>query len=418
MARFYPTTIVALGVIVVLVIFFITVPKLKKTADELDQAKKHIIQKDDVNALPKKEKLQDIREEVAEVKQRRRDKLDKNLDVDFNKVRVENVENPKGDGGSEAVDDDYDEADPDHSDNSVIKVMVSSDNKTLGGLVAAVNSIWQNTNAHVKFYLLVDEVSVPHLRKWIQQTELSDIDYVLKAFNESLVKNKIKVRDARQDLGSPLNFARYYFPLVFPSIEGRLIFIDADSIVQGDIQELWDTHLEPGHAAAFSDDCSSISHRSNLVQTKYMDFLNFKNPTIKALNLSPMACSFNTGVYVIDVKEWKKQKITEQLDRWLALNSFEELYGTQRGGGNSGPPFYIVFYNKYTHMSPAWNVRYLGLTPGTRYSDSFVKSAKLLHWNGPFKPWGRTAQHTDEWDKYYISDPTGKFKVVRMYGNI
>lgn len=42
-----------------------------------------------------------------------------------------------------------------------------------------------------------------------------------------------------------------------------------------------------------------------------------------------------------------------------------------------------------------------------------MKKAKLLHWNGPFKPWGRTAQHSDLWEKYFIPDPSGQFKVVR-----
>lgn len=37
-------------------------------------------------------------------------------------------------------------------------------------------------------------------------TQLKDIDYVLKAFNDSLVENKIVVRDARKDLASPVRF--------------------------------------------------------------------------------------------------------------------------------------------------------------------------------------------------------------------
>ncbi|PIK49449.1 putative glycosyltransferase 8 domain-containing protein 1-like [Apostichopus japonicus] len=372
MARFYPTTVLAVLVVLVVLISIFTIPKLKSNPEKLTN--KDVQERDvKVNQLI----IKDEKEEVKEAEPVKEEEGKKEDVKDDEEVRYRGDKEEVVNNNVEEKED----ADEDGSSSST-----DGDDK--------------------------------ETTKWIEMTQLKDIDYVLKAFNDSLVENKIVVRDARKDLASPLNFARYYFPVVFPSIEDRLIFIDADSIVQGDIQELWEIPIKQGHAAAFSDDCSSISHRSSVIQTKYMDFLNFKNPTIKALNMSAMACSFNTGVFVVDVTEWKKQRVTRQLDKWLALNTNEELYGTERGGGNSGPPFYIVFYNKYTKMSPAWNVRYLGISPDTRYSDPFVKSAKLLHWNGPYKPWSRTAQHTDDWDKYYISDPTGNFKVVRKYQTI
>ena len=56
---------------------------------------------------------------------------------------------------------------------------------------------------------------------------------------------------------------------------------------------------------------------------------------------------------------------------------------------------------------------FTGVTTGTSYTKEFLNHAKLLHWNGHFKPWGRRAQHADVWDKYFIEDPTGKFKPIR-----
>lgn len=50
-----------------------------------------------------------------------------------------------------------------------------------------------------------------------------------------------------------------------------------------------------------------------------------------------------------------------------------------------------------------------------RYSPQFVKAAKLLHWNGHYKPWSRTSAFTDVWDKWFIADPTGKFQPVRRH---
>lgn len=59
---------------------------------------------------------------------------------------------------------------------------------------------------------------------------------------------------------------------------------------------------------------------------------------------------------------------------------------------------------------------FLGATgAGNRYSAQFVKAAKLLHWNGHYKPWGRTSSFSDIWDKWYIPDPTGKFHTIRRH---
>lgn len=56
-----------------------------------------------------------------------------------------------------------------------------------------------------------------------------------------------------------------------------------------------------------------------------------------------------------------------------------------------------------------------GSTAGKRYSPQFVKAAKLLCWNGHFKPWGRTASYAEIWEKWYVPDPTGKFSLIRRH---
>ena len=45
-----------------------------------------------------------------------------------------------------------------------MNVVVCSDERTLGGLIATVNSIWLNTKSHVKFHIVVDKNSLLHLR--------------------------------------------------------------------------------------------------------------------------------------------------------------------------------------------------------------------------------------------------------------
>lgn len=64
----------------------------------------------------------------------------------------------------------------------------------------------------------------------------------------------------------------------------------------------------------------------------------------------------------------------------------------------------FVFFFQCTHT---------GWSPDTRYSEHFLQEAKLLHWNGRYKPWDYPSVHTDLWENWFIPDPSGRFKLTR-----
>lgn len=81
---------------------------------------------------------------------------------------------------------------------------------------------------------------------------------------------------------------------------------------------------------------------------------------------------------------------------------------------NNGLYFVLSMLNMLNKRNNS--VHFSGVTgAGSRYSSQFVKAAKLLHWNGHYKPWGRGSSFTDVWDKWFIPDPTGKFHPVRRH---
>lgn len=51
-----------------------------------------------------------------------------------------------------------------------------------------------------------------------------------------------------------------------------------------------------------------------------MGFLDYRKQEVKDLGINPRDCSFNPGVFVADLIEWKKQKITKQLEKWMEEN--------------------------------------------------------------------------------------------------
>nr|XP_033782048.1 glycosyltransferase 8 domain-containing protein 1 isoform X1 [Geotrypetes seraphini]XP_033782049.1 glycosyltransferase 8 domain-containing protein 1 isoform X1 [Geotrypetes seraphini] len=302
-----------------------------------------------------------------------------------------------------------------------IPVVLTAVEERLGGIVAAMNSISTNTRSKIVFHIVVANNTVDHLRAWLSGTELKNLKYKILDFDPHILEGKIRVDPDQAESIKPLTFARFYLPNLLPDAE-KVIYLDDDVIVQDDILELYNTPLKPGHAAAFSEDCDLISSkflvRGAGNQYNYIGFLDYKKERIRKLGLKASTCSFSPGVFVANLTEWKQQNITEQLEKWMKLNMVEDLYSRTLAGSITTPPLLIVFYKKHSVLDPMWHVRHLGSSTGKRYSPQFVKAAKLLHWNGHFKPWGRTASYSDLWEKWYIPDPAGKFSLIRRHSEL
>jgi len=308
--------------------------------------------------------------------------------------------------------------------SEIIHVELTTSADSLGGAIAAINSVHLNTKHAVRFHLFAPDEDdlIQHLSNWITQTHLRDVDYEIIPFNTSIVVPRLTSSSSpRPELNSPMNFARFYTPSLLrqrlgSDKIGRLIHLDDDVIVQGDIVELWNQTIDHKHWAAFSNDCRGQSKHS-LHSHLLSAFVNFANQNIRKLKLSPKTCAMNTGVYVVDLFYWMKHNITEQLERWVALNvaSNGDLFDHQREIGYSGPPMMLVFHDKFQELDPMWHVRGLGNPAGERHSPHFLKSARLLHWSGLVKPWGRIddAMGKSIWDTYFLPDPWNRFKVLR-----
>ncbi|XP_072308864.1 glycosyltransferase 8 domain-containing protein 1 [Eucyclogobius newberryi] len=300
-----------------------------------------------------------------------------------------------------------------------IPVLITAAEGRLGATVTAINSIYSNTKANVVFTIVTLNQTVEHLRTWLDEPKFKDIKHKVVLFDPELLREKIPQDSNSVEASKPLAFARFYLPLYFPEAE-KAIYLDDDVVVQGDIQELFETNFKPGQAAAFSDDCDSSSAKGIIRgagnQNNYMGFLDFTKDSIKKLGLRANTCSFNPGVFVANLTEWKNQNVTGQLEHWMQLNTQEDLYSKTLGDSAIAPPLLIVFYKRHSAIDPMWHVRQLGMTgAGNRYSPQFAKAAKLLHWNGHYKPWGHGAAFTDLWNPWYVQDPTGKFHPIRRH---
>ncbi|KAM9684469.1 glycosyltransferase 8 domain-containing protein 2 isoform 2-T4 [Dama dama] len=229
-----------------------------------------------------------------------------------------------------------------------IPVVICAAAGRMGAAMAAINSIYSNTDANILFYVVGLRNTLSRIRKWIEHSKLREINFKIVEFNPVVLKGKIRPDSSRPEL------------------------------------------LQPN---------------------TYMGYLDYRKKTIKDLGISPSTCSFNPGVIVANMTEWKHQRITKQLEKWMQKNVEENLYSSSLGGGVATSPMLIVFHGKYSTINPLWHIRHLGWNPDTRYSEHFLQEAKLLHWNGRHKPWDFPSVHNDLWESWFVPDPAGIFKL-------
>ncbi|KAJ8386956.1 hypothetical protein AAFF_G00161330 [Aldrovandia affinis] len=291
-----------------------------------------------------------------------------------------------------------------------ILVVICAAEERMGAAMTTINSIRSNTEANVFFYIVTLHDTVAYVRQYIEKTELKDIRFKILEFNPKVLKGRVRPDSSRPELLHPHTCLRKaLLPL------RRAIYLDDDVIVQGDIQDLYNTKLKPGHPAAFASDCDLPSEvvRTMGMQTTYMGFLDYRKLEVRELGINPSDCSFNPGVFVADIETWKRQKITKHLETWMQQNFKNNLYSSAMSGGVATPPMLIVFHGKFTTLDPIWHVGHLGWSPDTQYSEASLNEAQLLHWSGRFKPWDYPCVHMELWEKWYVPDPSRRFTLVR-----
>lgn len=77
--------------------------------------------------------------------------------------------------------------------SDAIHVLVGAPYYRLVGLVALVNSIYQNTNATVKFHLITDAEGMSHLSQWLDVPTLWKVRRDIIVFNEQWIKGKLNI---------------------------------------------------------------------------------------------------------------------------------------------------------------------------------------------------------------------------------
>jgi lipopolysaccharide biosynthesis glycosyltransferase len=187
-------------------------------------------------------------------------------------------------------------------------------------------------------------------------------------------------------------YSRLLLPRLLPRDLDRILYLDSDIVVCGDLGVLWDTPLA-GHlalavqevAAPYFDCERALPHFE-----RCEPFLAARRPieNYEDLGLDPFAPYFNSGVMLIDLEGWRIESIADQcfsvLEKNRAFVKFWDQYALN-----------VVLTSRWEMLPERWNSSsHLMAIPDSSQcafsAEAFEESRRrpeIIHFTGLLKPW-------------------------------
>jgi len=122
----------------------------------------------------------------------------------------------------------------------------------------------------------------------------------------------------------------YRFSLIETAKTDKLLSIDSDMVVKGDIKELFDLKFKDNIIFAVKDLDLPLTNRIKL-------------------GLKENTPYFNSGLLLIDIKKWKKNKVTKKAINWIRKNPDKTEFADQDG-------LNMALLNRWREIDLSWNV--------------------------------------------------------------
>lgn len=194
-------------------------------------------------------------------------------------------------------------------------------------------------------------------------------------------------------------YCRLILTDVLPTNLEKIIYIDTDTVIRNDIQELFTLDLENYLLGASLDMNSRVADHLEEVDT--------------ALNY------FNAGVLLINLKKWREEKISEQLLEYARRN-YKKLKYADQDVLNS------VLQGRWYKIDSKWNVvrnifdgslEELGEFTTELEINSIRDNPWIIHYTTGSKPWHYFDNHPYKKEYlYYKNQLNTKFDEYPEYG--
>jgi len=255
------------------------------------------------------------------------------------------------------------------SDHNSPVFFLSFDQGYLVPAAAAVYSLLKNHPAQrLKIYLLVGETHPDWINPLLRMIQNSGSEAILKIIDESIVKN-LKIN---------LHFTHAtYYRIMAAEIfeEPKIIYLDSDTLVHGNLSEIWNIDLQDYPVAAVHDSIVKDFDR---------------------LQLSSDQGYFNSGFMLLNLTLWRQINLGPRVFEYVR-NFPDRIQFADQCGLNA------VLQGNWQRLTPQWNVQTGFFEKNTAaiarqlFGENELQKAKsnpkVIHFTGNIKPWNLGSSH-------------------------
>lgn len=297
------------------------------------------------------------------------------------------------------------------SSNSLISVVIASDDHYVPHLGALIVSIFDNLHQHAQVDLLILDggISVRNRELLTRLVPLgSSVSF-------------IPMSDEFRSYFTHMHFSRAtFYRLILDGIlksRTKVIYIDCDTIVLGDIAELWDYDLAGFPIGAVHDYIMEHFCKSNVLSADFTGSLPARRYLEEYVGIDKSVSSryFQAGVLVMDLAKLRQLNLSARMTDALLSRRYWFLDQD--------------VLNKYfcgAHMSlpPEWN--FVNCKQDITFSldrhsvlelEQAAQNIKLIHYAGyEAKPWVTPSTYLGEYYFYYLRQTFWYEQVVGTFG--
>ena len=250
--------------------------------------------------------------------------------------------------------------------NEIMHISMCFDDKYLTPFTVLLTSILKNNESNpVHVHAIATGLSgneKDHLKNLIRDRG-GDIFYYQVA--DERVKNLYLPKTSHLSISA---YYRLFIAGMVPDSVGKLLYLDTDIIVNNSLAGIFATEMGNFAAAAVTE------FSSNTVRPE--------------LGITSPDMYFNSGVLLINIKEWRKQEISEKAINFILNNPDKLIWGDQDA-------LNAVFAGNYLRLAAKYNVIHSDVPTGLKKPElrKFIEDKAVIHYTlSRNKPWAKNCK--------------------------
>lgn len=253
----------------------------------------------------------------------------------------------------------------------IIPIFYACDGAFVKYTVVSLHSMMANADPNYQYHVHILHTEItPRVRRSLQKMEAENVKIFFEDVSSYLetLSSRLPIRDYY----SKTTYFRLFIAEMFPEYN-KAIYIDSDTVVQGDISKMYLTDIGDAYVGA--------CHEQAMVQVdEYGTYVE------KVLGISRHAF-FNAGVLLINCRRFREGRI---------LDKFVTLLGTYNFVVTQDEDYLNVLCKDHVYwLDQRWNTEIFGEIPYP------IEEACVLHYIMTNKPWHyRDCRHGDLFWKY------------------